>query len=408
MERVRILLLTVGLLLCHYAEAKIVSLPERYDGTMRIYTLDNDFVQIPDSLTGFHIEYLGRHGARYLSSSKKVTRLKDILQQASAEGNLSPQGIAFLGLLNRIEKCNAGKWGLLTPIGEAEERYLAKAMAERYPFICEGRIEAIATYVPRVIASMYTFVYTLADISSEIEVTTSEGMQYSELLRYFYTDREYSEWLEGTDSAQDSWVEPLTRFGYEIIPVAPASALFKKTAKREDLQKISMMMYGVLQSMRAAGMEAPDTRWMSEVDYKRCWEYSNAEHYLKRSLSSISTLAVDAAKPLLLNIITNTEAAISGDGVAANLRFGHAETLLPLVALMGLPGCEAIPHNLSELSGVWKDYEISPLGANLCMVLAKNGEGEVYSTVLLNGKEVVNWQPWQQLKAYLLHRIFSL
>lgn len=383
-------------------------LPAELDGTMMPYDFSKSYVAIPDSLTVFHAEYVARHGARYLSSAKKAEGLLSTLEYYRKKGLLTPLGREFLTFLNKIIKDSDGKWGLLSDIGKEEERSLAEEMAKSFPGIKETRTEAIATYVPRVVESMDIFTYSLARQSPDIEISSSSGKQYSDLLRFFDTWSPYAQWLKNGEM-HDGWSEPLESFEEEHLPTAPAKRLITAVADTRELQKISMQMYGVLQSLRATGMGVPTTRWMSEEEYRSCWECANLNHYLKRSLSSLSTLPVRGAIPLLVNIIQCADASMAmGEGAGANLRFGHAETLLPLTALMGLPGCVALPPDYTRLSAEWKDYEISPLGANIRILFARTNEGRTYAAVWLNSREVVAWTPWTTLRSEWLVRAGSL
>ncbi len=112
-----------------------------------------------------------------------------------------------------------------------------------------------------------------------------------------------------------------------------------------------------------------------------------------------------AAAPLLLALIESVDKACSPDydGVALQGWFGHAETLLPLFSLMRLPGCFALPLNWDNLADEWRLQEITPLGANLAILILRSVTGRHYAAVRLNGRTVAPIQgapsllPWKQL-----------
>lgn len=395
------ILMAVVVLAAGRGEDRYEALPAEYDGTMMTYEFSKDeIVEVPDSLTPFHLEYVARHGARYLSSSKKVEALRLSLEEEAAKRNLTDQGRKFLSLLDSVSESSNGKWGMLTEVGIEEERDLSERVSADFPGIFgEGRVVAIATYVPRVVESMYTFLYPLCVHSEELEVSSSEGGQYNALLRFFDCDNSYGRWLKHGD-----WEEPLEEFVKKTMPTAPAKRLLMSPPDDDKLRKLSAEMYGVLQSLRAASFGAPTTEWMSETEYRKCWECSNMEHYLKRSVSTLSQLPAWGSAPLLLNIIGDADESVENTwSPKANLRFGHAETLLPLVALMDLPGCRYSSGNLDEVADKWHDYDISPLGANLRIVLARSESGRVYAAVWLNGRCVIDWEPWSTLRGRWLN-----
>lgn len=397
------------------------TIPERLDGSMMPYVFPdkNDRLVCPDSLTPFHIEYLGRHGARYLSSSKKVDHLLSLLTAENSRKNLTPDGVAFLNLLKEVEGVSRDRWGALSEVGYAEENRLGMEMINDWPTVFSPRfggvVKAEATYVPRVVATMYTFCHALATADTRLEITASDGERYSPLLRFFQTDPDYRGWLKGEGSMADSW-KPVMEEVNKSLPDNPSRRLFKSFPGGEDAKSLSMEMYGVLQGLRASGLGAPTTRWMSEDEYTACWNSANVDQWLKRSINGISTLPMRATVPLLLDFIGSADKAVGAlrDEAAAspcaNLRFGHAETLIPLASLMDLPGAASLPLDIDSVSSEWKNYEVSPLGANIMMVMAVSKTGNVYVALSHNSKPVIMpgsatpWQPWPTLRSFWLLR----
>ena len=99
----------------------------------------------------------------------------------------------------------------------------------------------------------------------------------------------------------------------------------------------------------------------------------------------------------------------------ANFYFGHAETLMPLLSLMRVPGCYDDSGDYATLSARWKDYEIVPLGANLAIILLASGKGNIYTALRLNGKFLSPVEgsdsmivSWNDYKAYLIDIMMNL
>ena len=59
---------------------------------------------------------------------------------------------------------------------------------------------------------------------------------------------------------------------------------------------------------------------------------------------------------------------------------------MPLFALMRLPGCFCPELPMREVAERWKDYEVSPLGADLAIFLLRSESGRLYVAMRLNGK----------------------
>lgn len=360
------------------------------------------------TMTPVFINYMSRHGARFLSSEKKVDTLRKELTKAGAEGYLSEKGKEFLRLIQEIDSVTDGNWGALNAVGIYEEQRLGKQMTAIAPeLLKKGKVEAIATYVPRVVMTMYELCHELARHSSYLEITASEGRQFNPMLRFFTTDSTYIKYLDqgGWRMAYDSFVD-------ENVPVAPAQSLFSKVMEPKKMKKLTLDMYGVVQSLPAARLAWHPEKWFSESEYRTCWEAGNLKHYYQRSANKFSSIPATSARSLLQDIINTTDSAANDSykNFVGKLRFGHAETVIPLFALMQLPGCYSPEGNANEISGKWKDWEVSPLGANLLMVVLKDKTGETYVAIRLNGKwislpyktgSVVTSEkiiPWQYLK----------
>lgn len=406
MAKYRLLFLSLAMALCLCMYGQIF--PAYLDGTMRPYDFSQTDSTAPwdDGLKPVFINYVARHGARFLSSEKKISHLRKELEKASREGYISERGRLFLSLTDTVLAVTDNRWGALNHVGIMEEKRLAGEMTEVAPELFrKGKVTAVATYVPRVVMTMYEFCHELACFSDNLEISTSEGKQFNSLLRYFTTDSAYVAYLKDKDSV---WRSAYDSFAASTLPTKPAQSFFNKKMNNEVLRKLSLEAYGILQSLPAAGIRADRGVWFSEKDYRKCWEVSNLEHYYERSANPFSTLPAASAAPLLESLISSTDAALGGTSEEiAFLRFGHAETLLPLFSLMRLPGCYAPDATPQKLASTWVDTDITPLGANLMMVVLKDNGGKAYVALRLNGKwvevegkKIVEWSRlralWQE------------
>ncbi|MET3119055.1 hypothetical protein AAKU64_003294 [Undibacterium sp. GrIS 1.8] len=75
---------------------------------------------------------------------------------------------------------------------------------------------------------------------------------------------------------------------------------------------------------------------------------------------------------------------------AAKLRFAHAETIIPLASLLGVPGMATPqPKNLAYdySNNLWRGEQVAPMAANIQWDLYKNDVGRVLVRMLYNEKE---------------------
>lgn len=385
---------------CSAAEGKM-RMPERGEGKMRMPAVEAygsmtllagpgvEGAWWPDSLRAVLVSHVGRHGARYLSSESKVLAVEDALNRARVAGSLTRKGIEAMGILEQVRAATGTNWGMLTRVGFAEESMIAEQMTGIAPslFKCEAggcRVEGIATEVPRVVETMYALNTGLARFSGDLEIRASDGKEFSPWLRFFTTDRDYVRYLES-----GPWRGAYDTYYNKVVPTRPAAQLVGDGWSRHDLQKLTMAMYGVMQGMPAAGLDISRYEWFEDDEMGACASVSNYQHYLQRCANPYSDEPARAAIPLLRLILSlGMPEGEAPSGTVALLRFGHAETVLPLFSLMGLPGCDdsnLTPENLSETFDVGK---VSPLGANLQLYYLEGPSGVRYVAALLNGRVV--------------------
>ncbi|MDE6278717.1 MAG: histidine phosphatase family protein [Paramuribaculum sp.] len=412
----RIIIIFALLIAGHALTAKVSAfdnLPVDYDGSMMPYnfTANDTIVLGGDTLKPVFVSYVARHGARYLSSPDKVSHLKTLLTEQAAKGNLTPAGIDFMERMIQIDTLSAVKWGRLSPLGIYEEQRLGSQMSHFLPqLLKQGKIRAISTSKPRVVLSMYQFLHALEQANTQLVLSTLSGGSADDLLRCFDSNPDYKSY-RATITRSDAY----RNFFNIHVPQSPAMRLFVNPDFDFDARTTTMNMYEVMQAFESSGLPAPTTEWMSPEEYRSCWLTENLEHYLRNSVNNISDIAAIASRPLLHKIIDDADNALEHPAISPrqqlkmNAYFGHAETLMPLFALMKLPGCYAVTDNYDNLDTQWQVENITPLGANLAVIFLKGSDG-LYTLIRLNGQYIpyrdgapliVSWPTlrsyWQQL-----------
>ncbi|MDE6255561.1 MAG: histidine phosphatase family protein, partial [Muribaculaceae bacterium] len=170
------------------------SLPAELDGSMMPYDFSavDSLPVIPAGYEPVYVSYIARHGARYLSSPKKIEKISKALKEAEGSGNLTKEGMDFLAYISEIEKRTGDKWGLLSSVGIEEEKRLGDEMSRMLPELFrKGRIKTISTFVPRVIMTMYEFNHSLERNHQDLEIYTASGKQNDSLLYFFDAFKQY-------------------------------------------------------------------------------------------------------------------------------------------------------------------------------------------------------------------------
>ena len=112
-------------------------------------------------------------------------------------------------------------------------------------------------------------------------------------------------------------------------------------------------------------------------------------------------------RPLLEEIISRADEMLESGDVKVDLRFGHDTDLLRLVSLLDINGYGFESEDPWEVAQKWRNYEISPMGANLQLIFFKNKEGEIifhprlneYTATISSLSEVYpGFYSWQSFK----------
>lgn len=376
-------------------------------GSARPYPAPKEVVAYPDSLTPIMINHVGRHGARFAASSKHTTVLLAALRDARDKGTLTACGKDLLALTEGVVKITAGRWGALDSLGMAEQRGIASRMCRRYPMLINKHtVEALSSYSPRCIMSMYEFTHQISRMNNKVEIFTSSGRQNSQLMRFFDLSNDYKELCEGTQLS-----DPIKEFTDANITMAPLRrALGKKYVLPADSADLAMAEYSVLAGLGAMNLQIDNTKYFTKEEFNVLWGISNFRQYIQRTASTVSSVPADIASPLLLDLINTTDKFLADSTSVApvQLRFGHAETLMPLLSQMRLQGCYYLTNYYDTVGLHWKNFDIVPMAANLQLILFRSKSGKIYVRCDLNEKPVhlipndqSLYVEWKKARTYL-------
>ncbi len=344
-------------------------------------------VALPDSLTLIMINHVGRHGSRYETSPRRANAVKKALNKAKKNGTLTPSGEKMLALTQRVINLSEGKWGQLDSIGMAEHRGIALRLCKAWPGLLEGaRIEAISSYVPRCIMSMDEFTHQITLCNDKVNILYSSGPVNSPLLRPFAIDSAY---IYLRDNAP--WEDALNKYCDNQIPLAPIERLIGKDAlDKNAMRALATNLYGMLAGLNASGISQSSlSEFYTLEEANEMWRCRNLTQYLQRTTSVYSSLPSDIASTLLADIVATTDDFIAGRSSACiSLRFGHAETLMPLLALTRIPQCYYVNSNLSSVDRHWMNFHVTPMATNLQMLVTKAPSGTIYVRLDLNERPV--------------------
>lgn len=343
-------------------------------------------ITLPDTLTPVFIDHVGRHGARYPASPKYTLTMKQALLRADSLGTITTAGHRLLKLCDDVIEASHNNWGALDSLGRAEQRGIASRMFRNFPSLFnEGNVTAISSYAPRCVMSMYEFTHQLDRLNNHVTITTSAGRVNSPLLRPFDTDEEYVAWRK-TDATKNVYDEYLS----QMVPEAPLKRVLGAAYPLpDDWRDVALCEYYVLAGMGAMGRDVDPSYFFTLEEYNALWSCFNMRQYLVRTATTISTLPAEITSGLVVDIINTLRLAADGKSNAtANLRFGHAETLMPLLSQLHIPGCYYMTNYFDTVRQHWCDFYVVPMAANIQFVLLKADSGKKYVLTLLNEEPV--------------------
>lgn len=400
------LFVTSALFLTSTASTPNYTVNECY-GSSRPYPEPSGLCSYPDTLTPVMINHVSRHGARYPSSSKACDLLLDALKKAEKARTITLRGKELKKMVETVIETSSGRWGILDSLGIAEQQGIAARMYVTYAKLFKSaRVNAISSYVPRCVLSMYEFTHQLSRLHPDIEITTTSGSINSPLLRFFDLNDKYAE-LVKSHPLNDIYQS----YRDTMITYAPLRRVLgrKFDMGSIDSTAVAQAEYSVISSMAAMEMPNNVARFFEPDEFNAMWAINNLRQYLTHSASDVSQLPANIATPLLQNIIETTDALIEGDDVApVQLRFGHAETLMPLLALMQIDSCRYLTTDYNTVAQYWHNFYIVPMASNLQLVLFKSSSGKLYIRAELNEQPIPLlpgstdiYVPWSEARTFM-------
>ncbi len=380
------------------------------EGSLTPYPTEINPAVYPDSLEVVYISHVGRHGSRYPASATNCLKLQKALNKADSLGTITPTGRRLAKLNEYIIARSDNQWGALDSLGIAEQRSIASRMMYNFKtlFSDGAMVNAISSYSPRAMMSMNTFVHQMDRMNNRLNFTTSTGRFNSYLVRPFDTDESYKEFINNK-----IWQPAYNDF---FNTNCPTTAITRALGERypfvdeNEAKDLAITEYYVIAGCQAMGIDPSASEYFTKDEYNALWSCFNLRQYLQRTATTVSVVPADIAVELLRDIIKLTDEFIDGTNTAVvNLRFGHAETLMPLLSLMRLRGCYYVTNYFDTVAQHWRDFNVVPMSANLQFILFKAKEsGKYYIRVdhneiptPLQPNSTVIYTPWNEARKYL-------
>ncbi|AKA08090.1 histidine acid phosphatase [Streptomyces noursei ZPM] len=361
-------------------------------------------------------ENVSRHGSRAASDGADGKLILRLWDRADEEHQLTPLGAEFgpevRALLTAMEKVG---YGNLSGRGERELRGTAVRMAQRLPqlfatIVAEREpLDVVSSGQGRAVDSGTVFADALVGTDPALKPLVGPAHTDRDLL-YFHKSAggaAYRDWLAHDQRLAHTLKgvadQPATRAAARrVLAKLFRPAFVRRVVDGEfasigsdvDAARAVYRLYAIAPAMSAESPHgrgwhlerylAPrDADWFGYVE-------DAAEFYEKGPSFADSDITYAMAGVLLDDFFRQVEAKRDGrNDRGAELRFTHAEEIIPLAALMGLPGSTkaADPgQRYAWADNPWRGASVAPMAANIQWDVFRRGDTYLVR-MLYNEKE---------------------
>ena len=395
----------------------------------------------PQGCTAFFINHVGRHGSRHLVSQKSYVSLLHEIAQARAMKGLGPKADTVETWLKEVAGGETNNLGMLTEQGKKELRDIAARMYQNFPSVFLYNNKSLvtkSTYQERAQESRVEFTKALikAGLDEKRIKTKAAFKQCADpLLRFFEVCRDHVEYVD-KDPAKSAIAQfdahPDTQKVFRLV----LNRIFTNDYIDRALGNPSQIGDMVKNIYELCGLEAMMDKdnvsnkfcgLLKVADVKARLEFRDDlfDYFNQGPFSGLGQPGSDVGErfkafkyscPLLRDFLDTTKNALDPHSkYAAQLRFAHAETILPFVTLLGL-------YDLKEISGQpvfgierdWHTAIASPLAANVQWIVYKCKTGSHVVRMLQNEREISFpldgcrdrvYCPWNKVNQFYIKRL---
>lgn len=330
-----------------------------------------------------HLTAVIRHGSRYptVKNIRRIQKLSELVRREGTRGSVGSAGSA--GWLRDIQS----RWenwytedmdGQLVMKGRDDLRQLAKRLSVLFPSLLSEenmrRISLRSSSKHRCVSSMEAFQEGLQQLWRRPEVQFSHQVD-DELLRFFERCRGY---VEGVEKNRTALME-VEKFEHGEEMEGVRRRMSEKLGLPHhrltpDLVEAAFFLCSYELSIKS--LHSPWCFLFDENDAKVLEYKSDLKQYWKRShghvISSLSSCPLFHHVFRTLDKAGRPRRSTEASPEPASILVGHAETLLPLLSLLGLYKDETPPtaNNYKTQHGrTFRTSLIVPYAANLLFVL---------------------------------------
>ena len=399
------------------ARARLQENPERYGGVHHSYEAPAVVTDTPapKGYEPFYVSHYGRHGSRYMTSMNSVTRVSHLFDGLDSLGVLSAEGVALHEALKALEQSHEDQAGYLTLRGGREHQAIAQRLYERVPAVFSqpdrDRVIAESSYVQRCIQSLANFTMVLKADAPQLRFDVYAGERFMKHISPGTSAPRNRSHNAVFDSVLNARFDPTRAMNAWFTDPWEAAQHLGKYSVRQFIYYV--FYAGGINQCLADDYDLPSIhRFFTEEELYNLWYCENLSRFDSMSNTLENNCRFnETGRKILADFVEKADAAVAGNDVAADLRFGHDTGLLPLLSYLRLKGYEKTVSMTQAAESGWYSFEQMPMGSNLQMIFYRDKKGDVLVKILRNEQETTipalkpykgPYYRWKDLRAYFV------
>lgn len=368
------------------------------------------YVAPPDTLSPFFVAMVARHGSRYMSGPDEDFALLNFLKMYYKNNSLTHEGIALLSHVDSLTKIQKNNYGEINACGRNEHYELGQNLASKTTpiFETEHVITANATYKSRTQESRAFFLEGMKNrLNKRIHIKKENFKKGSDsILRFHKTNLAYLNYLNSQpfkkqlDSVKHTnqfnnlvkkTVRKLFKEDVHTTLISNENLEIKNGEGEIILNNVNDIVlclyecYKISASLKLENVPRFDV-FFNKEDLQLLAYISQIESFYEKGIGfKGENITYEIARPLLNEMITKTNIAISNQMKGAFLNFAHAETVAPFAVLTGLQHLK--PQN-KLAKNYYPDFEFIKMASNIQWIIFKSKKNNYFIKVLYNEKEI--------------------
>ena len=393
--------------------------PERYANVHHSYEAPEAIVDTPapKGYEPFYVSHYGRHGSRYHVSLTPVTRVSHIFDRLDSLRLLTPEGERLHADLKTLERMHDGQEGYLTLRGGREHQGIAQRLYDRVPAVFNqpgrGRIVAESSYVQRCIQSLANFVMILKSDAPQLTIDVFAGERFMRHISPGTSVKRNPSHYAVFDSVLYARFDPTRAMNAWFTDPWDAAQNLDKYDVRNFIYYVFYAGH-ISQCLIDDYPVVPDIfQYFTEEELYALWYAGDIAHFDSMANTIENGCRFnETGRKILADFVEKADAAVAGNDIAANLRFGHDSGLLPLLSYLRLEGYEELIPMAEAPERGWYCFEQMPMASNLQLIFYRNGKDDVLVKILRNEKETTipalkpykgPYYRWKDLRNYFVN-----